>query len=778
MINPYFQFSCETATGCFSLVSLKQAALQIHHAGLEARARVGRQTLTVLRDGLQKAQSETRTGAHGTMQTLELRSSNETGLTARIIFALPEAHPLFLWRVCLENNGQLPLQVERITMLQCGGRFSRSQLAAGTGRLAFFAQGWQSWNHTAAFGAEQAQRRSRLNFLEAPMYVNPGTPQTHGAGHYSADFYGVVGSRRNRLGWLAGFLAQREQFGSLEAWLDDDSPALAMWANGDDVVLEPGAALQTDWAVLMPVNVDEPDPLGDYLDAVARENQIPAMREIPAGWCSWYYLYQKVTANDVRRNLANVQQMSSSLPLKMIQIDDGYQAQIGDWLTPKPAFSEGMDKLADEIRSAGMLPGLWLAPFLVHPKSALYREHPQWLLRDKNGRPVYSLFNWNARMTALDPTHPGALEYITRVIETVVHRWGYGYLKLDFLYAGGLRGKYYNPCLTRAQVLFRGMQAIRNAAGLETMILGCGMPLGSGLGLVDALRVGADTEGSWTPRPYGIKKLLDAEPNLPALRNAMQNPLTRADLHSRWWVNDPDCLLVRPTTDLTVAEVRAQAALIAMTGGALLLSDDLPTLPADRRRMVEVLLPLIGQRPRVLDWFDRETPRRLRLDLNGAVGEWSLLAWFNMDDKPVDFDLRVEDFGLRAGAYWAREFWQADTRQVEHGAETRFGQVPAHGVVLAAVRARTASQPQYLGSNLHISQGLEVSGWRVDADEMRLRLALPRRAEGYVEFYLPTAPLRAWLDGAETVPADQGGGRYRVMVALEQSAELRVAMKK
>ena len=47
--------------------------------------------------------------------------------------------------------------------------------------------------------------------------------------------------------------------------------------------------------------------------------------------------------------------------------------------------------------------------------------------------------------------------------------------------------------------------------------------------------------------------------NLPAARNAVRNTLTRSPLHSRWFLNDPDCLLLRPTTKLTPAELQVGA---------------------------------------------------------------------------------------------------------------------------------------------------------------------------------------------------------------------------
>jgi alpha-galactosidase len=139
-------------------------------------------------------------------------------------------------------------------------------------------------------------------------------------------------------------------------------------------------------------------------------------------------------------------------------------------------------------------------------------------------------------------------------------------------------------------------------------------PLGSAIGLVDTMRIGADTARRWLPSFKGHQFFIQSEPDLPSARNASHNALTRAALHQRWWINDPDCLLLRPQTKLTLAEIQTQATIIALTGGSFFLSDHIPELSPERRRIAEALLPLIGKRPFVLDWFDSSTPTRLQLD--------------------------------------------------------------------------------------------------------------------------------------------------------------------
>ena len=181
-------------------------------------------------------------------------------------------------------------------------------------------------------------------------------------------------------------------------------------------------------------------------------------------------------------------------------------------------------------------------------------------------------------------SHPAAQEYVRKVIDTSVNAWGFQYLKLDFLYAATIPGRHYDPSLTRAQIYDQAMSVIREAAGKDTYMLGCGAPIGGMIGHVDAMRIGADVASNWKPKYKGVELFFPNEPNVPAVEKALQNTITRGWFHNRWWMNDPDCLLLRSTTQLTEDEVRTQASLTAMTGGLVLLSDDLSQIPHKRMK--------------------------------------------------------------------------------------------------------------------------------------------------------------------------------------------------
>ncbi len=703
---------------------------------------------------------------------------DDNGLAGHITFALSDLLPMLLWKVSLENRGAEPLTLERIEMLRCagdrdGGLFLLPPEHSKIHSLAFFSNNWQSWGWTGAYAADQPAMRSRLGGIQNPLVTNPGTPRHKRAGAHSSDFFGIVGDRVKRVAALFGFLSQRWQFGTLDARLQDP-PQVSLWANGDQARIEPGATMETDWAVYFPFSLDQADPLNPYFIAASRENRVSLPEEIPSGWCSWYQFYTGVTAEHIRQNFDSIQNLAPQLPLKLVQIDDGFEAQVGDWFDFRPSFPQGVAPLAAEIHAKGYTPGLWLAPFIVHPGAKLMKEHPEFILRNRVGRAVNAGFIWNVFTAGLDLTHPGALDYACKVVETARRDWGFPYLKLDFLYAGALAGQRKDATRTRAQVLRGAMEALRNTVGTDTFLLGCGAPLGSVLGLVDSMRIGADVSGDWTPRYNGFQSILKNEPHMPSARNSIQNILTRAPMHNRWWINDPDCLLVRPDTHLTQAEVQSLATCIALTGGSLLLSDDLPNLPRDRLAIAEVLLPVIGERADVLDWFDSATPQRLRLDLHGPVGRWHLLAWFNWSEKPQDVTLRLQNFLLPVGNYWGRSFWENRSFYVSEGAPFRFKQVPAHGVVLVALRPAEQDAPVYVGSNFHVSQGLEVGTWNVSPNGLIVEISMPRRAYGELEIALPRVPHRISLNQQTLSWEGRSDNCYRLRLNVDRKSHIEI----
>ncbi|MBN2148541.1 MAG: alpha-galactosidase [Anaerolineales bacterium] len=781
--NPYIALSLHPEKSCWDITpafSARQSpAPSITNARISLRFHKDLARSAALNQWhtFQVSETQTISSPHGPLQQIDLHIGPDTHLLSyRISFALPVDLPLLLWRIKIKNQGPSPVFLDQIELLNIGFvhldptslNSTPREAYKHTGKrgmirfpdshpdrlhkekdIAFFSNGWQSWSYTGVYSTHEKYRITRLRSIAGPMWYNAGTPQPRRAGTFASDFFGILGDRTTRSAVLLGFLSQKEHFGSLEAYLDPFDPALRLWANGDGVRLDPGAQIASDWACLSYLNLDDTAPITPYLQAVARENNVTAdtlSDTIPAGWCSWYHFFQQVGAEDITHNLEAAQSFGESLPLSLIQIDDGFQSQVGDWFKFSPRFPNGVAPLAAEIRQAGFTPGLWLAPFIVHRKSHLYRTHPEWLLRNRLGRPVNAGFIWDTFTTALDLTRPEALDYAAQAVQTAAQSWGFKFLKLDFLYAAALKGRYHDLTRTRAQVMRLGLEALRQAAGPETFLLGCGCPIGSAIGLVQAMRIGADVAPNWHPQWHGITFPFKSETGMPSVRFAIQNALTRLPMNGQWWVNDPDCLLLRPETNLTIDEVYSLATVIALSGGSLLLSDHLPSLPKERLEIAQAMLPLIGKAARAPDWFDSPTPTYLLLPLEGAAGHWSLLAVFNWDDRPRDRALPLEQLFLPAAfGYIAREFWSGCLEYIQHSPFT-LKDIPPHGVRLFALRQYNPSTAQYLGSSLHISQGLEVQDWLLDSKQLRFSLTRPGATQGQVILSLPHPPTSVLLD--------------------------------
>lgn len=363
---------------------------------------------------------------------------------------------------------------------------------------------------------------------------------------------------------VVGFLDGRSNLGTVEARPGE----LAAVALLDGVRLDPGAARSVD-----PVWLGAGPPgarYSEYADLWGQTAEARIEAVAPVGWCSWYQYFGTVRPDDVRANL----EIAAAHALDVVQIDDGYQAAIGDWLATNPTWGEGTAALARAIQDSGLVAGIWTAPFLAAEHSALAREHPDWFCRHRSGHPSKAHYNpahWGGWALALDTTRSEVVDHIRTTFASLRDQ-GFAYHKIDFCYAATLVAERHDGTLTRAEALRRGLEAVREGIGDDSFLLGCGCPFGPAVGVVDAMRVSPDVAPAWEPT-----RSWDGYPeSAPATRNAIAASVLRAPLHRRLFVNDPDCLLLRPDdTQLDAGQRALLASVITGTGGFMVLSDDL-----------------------------------------------------------------------------------------------------------------------------------------------------------------------------------------------------------
>ncbi|MEK7310977.1 MAG: glycoside hydrolase family 36 protein [Chloroflexota bacterium] len=742
--NSHLHFTLDPATSSWSLFTQKTETPSIEAARLNGLFRFADSEwphLGGLRawqwhgrlehgDIFQRKQEDS---PHGPLDMVVARvRSGHDMLAVTVEFALPKDHPFLLIRLHVRNVGSKPFRVVRLNPLFVGAlhRSGAMRISVDAAPLTFFSNGWQSWSFAGTLTADRTQPATRLGPIQGPVSHNPSTPASGIKGQFSSDMFGVLACPSQRTAIVAGFTSQREQFGSVDVVVKPDVPSLRLRAQCDEVRLPAGGEQHTDWAYVQLLTGYSLDPLADYAEAVARENSARVPVETPVGWCSWYHYFNKVTEADLRSNLEDIAADRDHLPLSLVQLDDGFEPNVGDWFTTNAKFPSGLRPIADSIRERGFTPGIWLAPFIARPDAKVVRDHPDWFIRNRVGLPASAGFVFDTFARGLDVTHPAVQDHIRRLISTAVNEWGYPYLKLDFLYAAALPGKRHDPTRTRAQAMRLGLELVRDAAGPDTFLLGCGCPLGSAVGIADAMRIGADVDVQWRPR-HRVSFPFRNEPAMPAARNAIRNTLTRAPLHRRWWLNDPDCLLLREGIALTKDEQIALATVIALSGGMFFISDDMSSLSPERRKLVEPLLPVIGKAALVVDWLQKEMPEQLELPLNNATGEWKVIGLFNWGDRPADRALPI-DADSHIFNFWTQTYYRASS-------PLPLSNLPPHSGRLFAVRPVSAG-PQFVGSSLHFSQGGEIVEWQGTEHSLSFVINLNRIAEGFVTLALPNDP--------------------------------------
>lgn len=369
--------------------------------------------------------------------------------------------------------------------------------------IQYYRHGWQSWSLTAWMDpARELPTMKPVCFHSRqtdPVYAYHPHPNGSWLGAVELEggkivFLGALG--------LEAHVAIHE--GQLQGWYE----------TGSD-----------EWLIAYGI---EAEIFSRYADLLGARFGHGRVKKSPRVWCSWYSLYKEINEEKIRHILKGL----GNLPFDVIQIDDGWQIATGDW-KPNTKFPSGMDGLADVIRATGRKAGLWMAPLSISESSTIYREHPEWLLRGLDDKPLSSGYEWGGYTYALDATHPGAGEWLTDTIQTVIG-WGYEYLKLDFLYSGALPGKRHVD-MSREAAYRHTLGIMRRAAG-DAYLLTCGAPILPSLGLCDAMRIGPDVASSWDTLLYSY---LLYNQTTPGIKNAIRTTVNRLWLKPLLHV-DPD----------------------------------------------------------------------------------------------------------------------------------------------------------------------------------------------------------------------------------------------
>ena len=311
-----------------------------------------------------------------------------------------------------------------------------------------------------------------------------------------------------------------------------------------------------------------------------------SFRAPPSGWCSWYCFGPKVTARQV---LDNLDVIARDIPgLRYIQIDDGYQPAMGDWLETGTAFGgDGADRAAADSRPrlrAGHLGGAVHRRRRVHALQAAPRlvregQHGRAAARGSCDVRRAGDAGPGMRSTARIPRRrrissacsaPCATSGAARISSSTPIS-GARFTADDFTIRARLASR-------RIDAAWRRCCAARATRSCSAATI----PIWPSIGVIHGSRSSHDIRRDW-------KRISDT---------ARQN-LSRNWQNGRLWWNDPDAIVL--TGDLSDDEFRFHATAIFASGGMILSGDDLTTITPARLAMLRKLQPPTGRAARFAD---------------------------------------------------------------------------------------------------------------------------------------------------------------------------------
>ncbi len=656
-----------------------------------------------------------------------------------------------------KNHGFLNLSLEKSTMGQ-----------NSLDNISFYSNGWQSWSNNYILTKKRKWPSSPVQLGR----INLENQDTTVSGFHQSEYHSVISSKNDSTALVLGFITLKDQFSRIlmdPLSKDGTFSWLCAYSQTDGIALKKLNLGCRKSELLMISLISKPQAY-EVLTEICRIGgklaNVPLNADVIAGWCSWYYYYTKVTENDIIKNLEYFKR-HSDVSVDLIQLDDGYQQTIGDWGIDgqfNSKFPHGLKWLVNKIHKASLKAGLWIAPFFSNEKSLFYKKYPDWALRNRQKKIINTCSNWGLRCSGIDLTRSDALEYLKNWGTTITKDWGFDFLKIDFLYASAvLGGMVSNPTFTRAQMIRRGVQAIREGIGESTFLLGCGAPLGPCVGLVNAMRIGMDVKEQWNNQEllfYNIGKVTQ-----PSLKIALRSTIQRSYMHNTWWTNDPDCVIVREDKcRLTLDEIILEITVFGLSGGQLLISDDETKISPERMNLLKKLLPPysppfinqesqknnISLQPIPLDMFESKNPSIYARSVNTSFGFRHLCAVINWQNKTISRTLPIQkllaydviqQFQTNSKCL-IFDFWNEEVLGIFDSIDETINiELPKHGcryLTIVPLSIQKNNELIFISSTLHICQGArEIKEVVHNKKKISIKLELPGEHIGYLYFLLP-----------------------------------------
>ncbi len=481
----------------------------------------------------------------------------------------------------------------------------------------------------------------------------------------------------------------------------------------DDVVIDPGASRDTHWIMMYQAKTEN-EAIDKFVHLQASHYSIDLLSAKRMNvFCSWYFYGSLFNLSDLDENLNILK--DRPMPMDAFIIDFGWMDAFGDWNVKTDLWPGGMAVAADKIRDAGLIPGIWTAPFVLQPWSKMAKEHPELIAKTPDGEKA-TFGHVQGDCYVLDTTHPYCKEYFSEYLNRL-KSWGFTYHKMDFLRAitiGDLR--FHDPHANRAQAYRLGLELIREALGPDCYFQSCGGLMGSSnFGVADSIRLGADSLGNW--EHYSGNRI-------GGMLVQMKQAMTRNYL-SNLIPGDPDSLMLRRREEPFRQHIAAKHNHLSdgmftddeaftlvvrqyLCGGFTDITERLAELPEDRRALLRHMIPAFGPPAKIVDIHNPNCPTLGLTDIEPnckALDSWQTLSVSNWDDVVQTRKMTLAEAGVEGdGEYAVFEFVTQQFLGTFSANDPIELEIPSHGTRVLRIAPFTG-KPMIVGTDMHLSGG-------------------------------------------------------------------------
>ncbi|HET7207886.1 MAG TPA: glycoside hydrolase family 36 protein [Terriglobales bacterium] len=329
------------------------------------------------------------------------------------------------------NTGSTEIPLERVTTQRHVLNASLSDPKAAPFSM------WSFHGSSEAWGKDDVmlvgEKFARANPMQVVMHNDEN--QTGGGIPVTAFWTGTVGEAIGHAEAVPLRLSMPVNTGS-------DRRVYAEILLDADTRLQPGQTYSTPLTFVSVFHGDFYEPLSMYsrmLQVKGVSLAHPTEADYQANWCGWGY-EMDFTPKQMLGTIPKLKELG----LKWATLDAGWFKARGDWEPRSDTFPDNsLQKVVKAYHDAGLHITLWWIPIVVedgHGKDILnhrryqlsnvVKEHPDWLILDKDGKPARA----TADLGALCPAVPEVQQYYKQLTERFIRDWDFDGHKLDFSY--------------------------------------------------------------------------------------------------------------------------------------------------------------------------------------------------------------------------------------------------------------------------------------------------------------------------------------------------------